>query len=147
MNQQLFRKSSMGVLEVSTGRMTCANAGHEYPALRRAGGEYELVKDKHGFVLAGMEGVRYQEYELQLAPGDELYVYTDGVAEATNAGGELFGTGRMIEALNSHMGVRPDVLLPEVKEAIDRFVGSAPQFDDITMLGLRYLGPQKEEVG
>lgn len=98
-------------------------------------------------MLAGMEGVRYREYELELAPGDELYVYTDGVAEATNAGGELFGTGRMIEALNSHIGAGPDALLPKVKEDINRFVGSAPQFDDITMLGLRYLGPQKEEVG
>lgn len=144
---EMFVTVWLGILEVSTGRLICANAGHEYPALRRSGGKYELVKDKHGFVLAGMEGVRYREYELELAPGDELYVYTDGVAEATNAGGELFGTGRMIETLNSHIGDGPDVLLPKVKEDIDRFVGSAPQFDDITMLGLRYLGPQKEEVG
>lgn len=144
---EMFVTVWLGILEVSTGRLTCANAGHEYPALRRAGGEYELVKDEHGFVLAGMEGVRYREYELELASGDELYVYTDGVAEATNADEVLFGTDRMLEALNSHLGAGPDILLPKVKEVIDSFVGNAPQFDDITMLGLRYLGPQKEEVG
>lgn len=142
---EMFVTVWLGVLEISTGRLTCANAGHEYPALRRAGGRYELVKDKHGFVLAGMENARYREYELELKPGDELYVYTDGVAEATDSRNELFGTERMLEALNSHLGGTPDALLAEVKAAIDRFVGEAPQFDDITMLGLRYLGPAKEE--
>lgn len=76
-----------------------------------------------------------------LAPGDELYVYTDGVAETADGRNELFGAGRMLEALNGHLGDRPDALLPEVKAEIDRFVGKAPQFDGITMLGLRYLGP------
>lgn len=145
---EMFVTVWLGILEISTGRLTCANAGHEYPALRRAGELYELVKDKHGFVLAGMEHARYREYELQLNPGDELYVYTDGVAEATDGKNELFGTERMLTALNLHLGDTPDVLLPEVKAEVDRFVGEAPQFDDITMLGLRYLGPagQKEEA-
>lgn len=143
---EMFVTAWLGILEISTGRLTCANAGHEYPALRRADGKYELVKDKHGFVLAGIAGVRYREYELRLAPDDELYVYTDGVAEAANVSGELFGTGRMLEALNGHLGAGPDVLLPGVKEAIDRFVEDAPQFDDITMLGLRYLGPKREDA-
>ena len=144
---EMFVTVWLGILEISTGRLTCANAGHEYPALRRAGQPYELVRDKHGFVLAGMEGARYREYQLELKPGDELYVYTDGVAEATDSKNELFGTDRMLKALNLHLGDGPDILLPRVKEEIDRFVGEAPQFDDITMLGLRYLGPagQKEE--
>lgn len=146
---EMFVTVWLGILEISTGRLTCANAGHEYPALRRAGGAYELLRDKHGFVLAGMAGARYREYELQLAPGDELYVYTDGVAEATNSREELFGTRRMLEALNQRPDVGPDALLPRVKEEIDLFVGDAPQFDDITMLGLRYLGPAggKKEAG
>lgn len=144
---EMFVTVWLGILEISTGHLTCANAGHEYPALRRAGGSYELVKDKHGFVLAGMENTRYREYELELKPGDELYVYTDGVAEATDSQNELFGTDRMLEALNRRLGDGPDALLPGVKAEIDRFVGETPQFDDITMLGLRYLGPagQKEE--
>lgn len=142
---EMFVTVWLGILEISTGKLICANAGHEYPALRRAGGSYELVKDKHGFVLAGMEHTRYREYELELRPGDELYVYTDGVAEATDANNELFGTERMLEALNRRLGGGPDVLLQGVKAEIDHFVGDAPQFDDITMLGLRYLGPAKEE--
>lgn len=144
---EMFVTVWLGILEISTGKLTCANAGHEYPALRRTGGPYELVKDKHGFVLAGMENARYREYELQLNPGDELYVYTDGVAEATDSRNELFGTDRMLEALNRRLGGGPEALLPEVKAEIDCFVGEAPQFDDISMLGLRYLGPagQKEE--
>ena len=144
---EMFVTVWLGILEISTGHLICANAGHEYPALRRAGRPYELVKDRHGFVLAGMEGTRYREYVLELKPGDELYVYTDGVAEAADSRNELFGAGRVLEALNGHLGGGPDVLLPEVKAEIDRFVGEAPQFDDITMLGLRYLGPagQKEE--
>lgn len=142
---EMFVTVWLGVLEISTGKLICANAGHEYPALRRAGGSYELVKDKHGFVLAGMEHTRYREYELELRPGDELYVYTDGVAEATDSRNQLFGTERMLEALNRRLGGGPDALLTGVKAEIDRFVGEAPQFDDITMLGLRYLGPAKEE--
>lgn len=130
----------LGILEISTGKMVCANAGHEYPALCPAGGSFELLKDKHGFVLAGMEGARYKEYELELKPGDTLYVYTDGVSEATDAGNELFGTDRMLEALNGAPAAVPGELLPRVKEKIEAFVGEAPQFDDITMLGLRYCG-------
>ena len=132
----------IGILELSTGKLICANAGHEYPAIRRAGGGYELFKDKHGFVLAGMDGSRYREYELDLAPGDEIFVYTDGVAEATDTHEELFGTDRMIQALNSHPDAAPEELLPLMKADIDAFVGKAPQFDDITMLDLRYHGPK-----
>lgn len=144
---EMFVTVWLGILEISTGKLICANAGHEYPALRRADGPYELVKDKHGFVLAGIEGSRYREYELQLAPGDELYVYTDGVAEATNGREELFGTERMLDALNRLSDGGPADLLPHVKAEIDRFVGDTPQFDDITMLGLRYLGPAGGKEG
>ena len=85
----------IGILEISTGRMTAANAGHEYPAIRRKGGFFELYKDKHGFVIGGMEGISYKEYVLELDPGDKLFVYTDGVPEATAEGGEMFGMERI----------------------------------------------------
>lgn len=143
---EMFVTVWLGILEISTGKLTAANAGHEYPALQRAGGDYELVQDKHGFVLAGMEGSRYREYELTLLPGDTLFVYTDGVAEATDAHDELFGTDRMLAALNGSRDALPDALLPAVKAGIDAFVGEAPQFDDITMLGLRYRGPGKGAI-
>lgn len=143
---EMFVTVWLGILEISTGTLTCANAGHEYPALRRAGGAFELVQDKHGFVLAGMEGARYRQYELTLAPGDMLYVYTDGVAEATDAHDVLFGTERMLAALNRHPDAAPQQLLPLMKEDIDAFVGEAPQFDDITMLSLTYRGPERRQT-
>lgn len=138
---EMFVTVWLGILEISTGRLTCANAGHEFPALRRVGGRYELYRDPHDFVLGGMDFMTYGEYELQLAPGDMLYVYTDGVAEATNDRNELYETDRLLEALNRNPALRPQALLPEVKRHIDAFVGSAPQFDDITMLGFLYFGP------
>lgn len=139
---EMFVTVWLGVLELSTGKMICANAGHEYPVLRRAQGNYELVKDKHGFVLAGLENSNYREYELILNRGDSLFVYTDGVPEATNTEKELYGTNRMLEVLNRNQNAHPSVLLSAVKADIDEFVGSAPQFDDITMMGLVYYGPQ-----
>lgn len=142
---EMFVTVWLGILDLSTGGLVAANAGHEYPALRRAEGSFELVKDKHGFVLAGMEGSRYQEYDLKLEPGDTLFVYTDGVAEATDAHEELYGTDRMLKALNQMGDAGPEALLPGVKADIDAFVGQAPQFDDITMLGLRFIGPTTGE--
>lgn len=108
--------------------------------MMRAGGAFELLKDKHGFVMAGMEDVKYREYELELKPGDFLFLYTDGVAEATNAEEQLYGTERMVDALNSVGNVTPRELLLAVRADIDRFVGEAEQFDDITMLALQVKG-------
>ncbi|MEG0570868.1 MAG: SpoIIE family protein phosphatase [Oscillospiraceae bacterium] len=126
----------LGILEISTGKLTCSNAGHEYPVLKREGGDYELIQDKHGFVMAGMEGSRYREYELQMNHGDRLFLYTDGVAEATNEHNELYGTDRMLSALNRCKDSDCEMLLHQMKDDIDVFVGQAPQFDDITMLSL-----------
>ena len=140
---EMFVTVWLGVLEISTGRLTCANAGHEYPAFREAGGSFELYKDRHGFVLGGMDGVRYREYEIQMTPGSRIFVYTDGVAEATNAENELFGTDRMIEALRSAQDGSPREILSAVDTAVSAFVGSAPQFDDLTMLCLQYNGKKE----
>ncbi|MDF2521180.1 MAG: rsbU, partial [Clostridia bacterium] len=139
---EMFVTVWLGILEISTGRLTCANAGHEYPVIKRADGDYELIKDKHGFVLAGMEGSHYKEYELHLNAGDRLFLYTDGVAEATDAHNKLYGTDRMLNALNDNKNMNCDKLLGRMKEDIDAFVGEAPQFDDITMLSLELM-PQK----
>ena len=130
----------LGVLELSTGLLTAVNAGHEYPALKKASGTFELFKDRHGFVIGGMDGARYRPYTLQLEAGDTLFVYTDGVPEATSAQEELFGTDRMLQALRSRETGTPDELLEAVRQSIAVFVGPAPQFDDLTMLCIRYLG-------
>ena len=137
--EEMFVTVWFGILDTRTGKITAANAGHEYPALMPAGGQFELVKDKHGFVIGGMEGVRYREYELQMTPGAKLFLYTDGVPEATDANSELFGTERMLAALNAAPAA-PDGILKQVRAAVDGFVRDAEQFDDLTMLCLEYKG-------
>ena len=137
---EMFVTVWMGILELSTGKLTAANAGHEFPAIKEPDGKFELFKDKHGFVIGGMEGVRYKEYELQLKPGSKLFVYTDGVAEATSAEKELFGTERMIDALNTDPDAAPQELLKNVRASVDGFVKEAEQFDDLTMLCVEYKG-------
>ena len=134
--EEMFVTAWFGVLEVSTGKIVAANAGHEYPVVRTAEGEYELLKDSHGFVLGGMNGVRYRDYELRLEKGGTLFLYTDGVPEATNAAEEMFGTDRLLEALNAHRADGPVELLKAVRAAVDDFAGEAEQFDDLTMLAL-----------
>ena len=138
--EEMFVTVWLGILELSTGKLTAANAGHEYPVLRRKDGQFELVKDKHGFVIGGMEGVRYKQYELQMEPGSKLFVYTDGVPEATDANKGLFGTDRMLEALNTDPDAKPETILQTVRKIVDGFVGDAEQFDDLTMLCLEYRG-------
>ncbi len=133
---EMFVTVWLGILEISTGKMKCANAGHEYPAIMRKGGDFELLKDRHGFVLAGMEGARYREYDIELKEGDRLFVYTDGVPEATDAFTTLYGTDRMLAALNRAKGCSCRQLLESLHGDVDAFVGEADQFDDITMLCL-----------
>ena len=132
----------LGIIDLTTGQMVCANAGHEYPALMRAGGEYVLFKDKHGLALAAMAEMPFREYELTLAPGDRLFVYTDGIPEAIDEAVQQYGTDRLVRILNRVKETAVRETLPAVREDLARFVGAADQFDDITMLGFRYNGPE-----
>ena len=134
----------LGILEISSGKLTAANAGHEYPVIKKPGGQYELYKDKHGFVVGGFSGTPYDEYELTLEPGSKLFVYTDGVPEASTENRQLFGTERMISALNGSPEEKPQDTLANVREAVDLFVREAEQFDDLTMMSFHYYGPQAE---
>ena len=142
---EMFITVWLGILELSTGKMVASNAGHEYPVIGHAGGEFELIKDKHGFVVGGMEGVKYTDYELQLKPGDKLFVYTDGVPEASNVSNKLFGTDRMLEALNADKYAPVEELLRNVRKAVSEFAAGAEQFDDITMLAVEYTGPETDQ--
>ena len=144
---EMFVTVWIGILELSTGKLTCANAGHEYPVIQRPGGSFELYKDKHNFVLGGLEGAKYNEYELHLEPGAKLFVYTDGVPEATNASNELFGTERMIHALNARPDANPMEVLKNMHSAVDDFVLDVEQFDDLTMLCLEYEGNNSKKKG
>ena len=126
-----------GILTISSGQLVASNAGHEYPVIRKPDGEFELFKDKHGLIIGGMDGIKYKEYELTLEKGSTLFLYTDGVPEATNADNELFGAERMLAALNKAPDAPPRKALENVKNAVDTFVGDAPQFDDLTMLAIQ----------
>ena len=131
----------LGILQLSTGRLITANGGHEYPVIRQGGGAFRLVRDPHGLVLGGMGDMVYKDFELQLQPGDTLFVYTDGVPEASSREKELMGLDRTLQALNVTPEGRPDELIANVIDAIDTFVDGEPQFDDITMLCVSWRGP------
>jgi sigma-B regulation protein RsbU (phosphoserine phosphatase) len=137
-NTGMFVTAWLGILEISTGKMVCANAGHEYPAIMRNGESFEIFKDKHSFVLGGMEDIEYKEYSLQLNHGDRLFLYTDGVPEATDRNNRMYGTERMIEALNINLGAKPEEILNTVRDDISAFVKEAEQFDDLTMVCMEF---------
>ena len=141
---EMFVTVWLGILDLNTGKIQCANAGHEYPVLMRAGGDYELLKDKHGLALAAMDGISMKEYEIDLDPGDRLFVYTDGVPEAINEKVEAYGTERLCEKLNALKNVSQQQTLESVLRDIRNFAGAAEQFDDITMLGITYNGELRE---
>ena len=138
--EEMFVTVWLGVLDLTTGKLTATNAGHEYPILKQADGDFEPIKERHGFVIGGMEGVKYKAYEMQLQPDSKLFLYTDGVPEATNANDELFGLERTVAALRTAQNESPEAILGAVDKAVADFVKDAPQFDDLTMLCLHYKG-------
>jgi sigma-B regulation protein RsbU (phosphoserine phosphatase) len=138
--EEMFVTVWLGILTISTGKLTAANAGHEYPCIMKPDGQFELIHDKHGFVIGGMESVEYTDYEITLEPGTKMFLYTDGVAEASDDKNRLFGEERMLEALNEDPEASPEQLLKNVRSAVDAFVQGAQQFDDITMLCVEYKG-------
>jgi len=137
-SEGLFITAFEGVLDLVTGEFNFVNAGHEMPFICKAGGDFEPYKIRPGFVLAGMEDMRYKAGSMQLEVGDKIFQYTDGVTEATNVNNELYGMSRLGAILNRVKHGTPHEILPAVKQDIDEFVGEADQFDDITMLCLEY---------
>ena len=138
----MFVTAWMGIVDLETGDIQCLNAGHEYPAVKHKDGGFELLKDQHKPPLGVMEDMEYISYDLHLEPGDCLYIYTDGIPEAINKDEQQFGNECLLCALNANKDASMEGLLFAVKCDLDEFVGEADQFDDITMLGFRYNGPQ-----
>lgn len=137
---EMFVTVWLGILELSTGKLTAVNAGHEYPILKKDGKDYEMLDDPHGFVMGVMPGMEYESYEIQMHKGDSIYVYSDGAPDAINLSEEQFERERLLASLNKKSNAAPLQILQQVKEDIDLFVGEAPQFDDITMLCMTYQG-------
>lgn len=128
----------VAVVQISTGKGVAANAGHEHPAIRRAGGSYDLVVYRHAPALGMVEGLPFREHSFVVRPGDSLFVYTDGVPEATNAAGEQFGNARLIKALNEDPDAEPKGLLENVRKSVGEFAGATEQLDDRAMLCFRF---------
>lgn len=139
-HEEMFVTVWFGILDLNTGKITAANAGHEYPALQQPDGSFDLVRIKPNFVVGGLPSIRYKEYELQLEPGGKLFLYTDGVGEATDQNLELYGTDRLLEALNRVRDGSPKEVLDEVSRSVAVFADREPQADDLTMLCIQYKG-------
>ena len=139
-SENLFITAFEAVINIETGHIIYVNAGHEMPFIYRNGKDWTAYPMKPGFVLAGMENMKFTMGELDLAPGDKIFQYTDGVTEATNSNNELYGMDRLKAALDANSSKKVNDLLPAIKDDIDKFVGEAPQFDDITMLGFEFKG-------
>jgi len=135
----MFVTTWIGDLDLKTGELRYANAGHNLPLLKRKDGEFEYLKIPAGFVLAGMDGIKYKEQSLTIEPGDELFVYSDGVVEATNVNNELYGDDRLKDCLNTHTNESAQQLCESVLEDVNKFYEGAEQFDDITELSLKFL--------
>ena len=141
----MFVTAWMGILDLTTGLLTYANAGHNPPLVKRGNGQFEYLKSRAGFVLAGMDGIVYRKNELQLEAGDIIYLYTDGVTEATDSSEQLYGDERLQNKLNGIENADAETICRTIKSDVDRFVGSAPQFDDITMLCVEFKKKSGDE--
>lgn len=141
----MFVSVWIGVLDLRNGHVDFASAGHRSPAVRHKDGSVEFVKDKTGLVLAAMGDSRYEPQSLELAPGDLLFLYNDGVTETMNSSEKMFGRGRLQIALSESAGKSPKETCMYVKACMDKFTGNLPQVDDIAMFAIQYFGPEGEE--
>lgn len=146
----MFVTAWMGVIDLTTGHVISANAGHNPPCILHAsqGGGFEYLTLKRNLILGCMEGIRYRYDELDLAPGDVLFLYTDGIVEANDPDEVLFGEERLLKSLNAHTTDDMESLCEAVAADVNAFANGMPQFDDMTMLALRYIGKETspEEV-
>lgn len=141
---EMFVTVWLGILEISTGKVIASNAGHEDAAIYRNGESFEFYKTSHGFVVGGISGMLYEDYEFELNEGDKIFLYTDGVPEASDKDEKMFGLDKMLEALNANKESSPEKILDGVHASVNAFVGEAPRFDDLTMLCLEYKTKNKE---
>ena len=139
-DEDMFVTVWLGILDLQTGVLTAANAGHEYPFLKKPGENFEIFRDKHGFVVGGFPGMKYTPYQIQMEKGTTIFLYTDGVPEAVDSENHNYGTGRLLNALNKNPDAELSDLVNTVKKDIQTFAGKADQFDDLTVLVVRYNG-------
>ena len=135
---KMFVTVWLGILEISTGKLISANAGHECPFLRGKDGVFRLINEPHGLMAGAVRKSKYKDYEMMLSPGDMIFVYTDGVPEASNSEREFYGMERLEATLNKEPKLAPQDLIVSVRADVDCFVNGAKQFDDLTMLCMTF---------
>ena len=141
----MFVTAWIAILEIPTGKLSCVNAGHEYPMIKQKNQDFAIYEDKHGSPIGWISSSEYEEYVIQLMPGDMIFVYTDGITEAKNKNGEMFGTDRIIDTLNRNAKSGCETLLKEVWNDVNIFAEGVEQFDDLTMLCMEYRGMENQE--
>lgn len=139
---KMFVTVWLAILDLKSGKLIAANAGHEYPIIKVPGKDFELYKDKHCFIVGGKKKAKYKDYEITLEPGSVIFVYTDGVPEAKNKEGKMFKLDATVDALNANPNADVETLTNNVKNSVSDFVKDAEQFDDLTMLCVEYLGQE-----
>ena len=139
-HEKMFVTVWLGILDLRSGELTASNAGHENPVFKDPDADFEVIHDKHGFVIGGFKRMRFENYTINMKPGSKLFVYTDGVSEATDADDRLFGVERTVLSLNKAKNASPQTLLETVDADVREFVGGAEQFDDLTMMCVEYYG-------
>ncbi len=142
----MFVTLYLGILNLRDGTLLTTNAGHNPPLLKRRDGQFEWLTTQDGPLVGPMPGIAFKESPIQLGPGDELFLYTDGVTEADNRRRELFGKERLKTVLDQSGAVSVVERIRDVMKAVKTFAGDAPQADDITILGIRYLGVAPSDV-
>ena len=140
---KMFVTVWLAILDLQTGKLIAANAGHEYPIIKKPGEKFELYKDKHCFIVGGKKKMTYKEYEMDLEPGTVIFVYTDGVPEAKNAENKMYGLDATVDALNKEVDADVETLVKNVQDSVSDFVKDAEQFDDLTALCIEYCGPME----
>ena len=143
-NSDMFVTVLLGIVNIKTGHLEYANAGHECPIIKRKGGEYYASAEKHSFVIGGLEGVKYKQFSVDLGEGDIIFTYTDGIPEANNSNNEMYGMEKTVATLNRYKDAEPEELIKLLKADVDDFAGDAPQFDDMTMLCYKQLKTQSD---
>ena len=141
---EMFVTLWLGILEISTGKLTFTNAGHDDAAICRKDGIFELLETRHGMVLGAFEDVVYEDEVAQLQPGDKIFLYTDGIPEAMNTENKMYSIDRMLATLTANRDKAPGKILENLKKNVEEFVGEAPQFDDLTMLCLEIKDKSNE---
>lgn len=144
--EDMFVTVWLGFLELSTGKVICANAGHDDPAVMRKNGDFELIKSRHGFVIGALDTVKYRNFEFMLGRGDKLFLYTDGIPEATDKDNNMMTLDGMLKALNQYKEESPQGIIEGVIKSVNDFVGEAPQFDDMTAVCLELKGEESSHL-